>query len=119
MVGYFSDVNFAMVDPLLFDVSFAGCTLDYAKFYTLRLPRTVFSGCSLVAADFMAADLTDAVFDRCDLHQAVFFDTVADKADFSTSYNYAIDPEKNKLRKAQFSRDGVAGLLAKYGIVVK
>lgn len=115
----FTDVNFAMVDPLLFDISFTRCTLNYAKFYTLKLPRTVFTACSIIAADFMAADLTDAIFDNCNLHQTVFFDTVAEKADFTTSFNYTIDPEKNKLRKAIFSRDGLGGLLAKHEIVIR
>ena len=70
------------------------------------------------AADFMAADLTEAIFDNCNLHKTVFMDTIAYKTDFTTSYNYMIDPEKNKLKKARFSKDGLAGLLTKYEIVV-
>ncbi|RYZ86306.1 MAG: pentapeptide repeat-containing protein [Proteobacteria bacterium] len=115
----FTDVNFAMVDQLLFDISFTHCTLDYAKFYKLKLARTVFSNCSIIAADFMAADMTDVTFDNCNLHQTVFHDTLLQKADFTSSFNYAMDPEKNKLKRAIFSKDGLAGLLAKYEIVVK
>jgi hypothetical protein len=43
--------------------------------------------------------------------------TIADKADFRTSYNYSIDPTKTKL--AQFSIDGLKGLLTKYDIIVE
>lgn len=115
----FSEVNWAMVDPLLFIVSFTGCRMDYAKFYTLKLKGTLFANSSFIAADFMNADLTDVVFDNCNLHKAVFIDTVANKADFTTSFNYTIDPERNKLKKASFSKDGLAGLLSKYDLVIK
>lgn len=64
----FSNVNFAMVDNLLFGFGFTECTLDYAKFYTLKMPGTIFESCSIIAADFMAADITAARFDNCDLH---------------------------------------------------
>lgn len=114
----FTGVNFAMVDALLMAIEFKGCKLDYTKFYTLKLKGTVFTGCSLIAADFMSADLTEAVFDDCNLHKAVFHDTVALRADFTTSYNYAMDPERNKLRRARFSKEGLKGLLEKHEIVV-
>jgi uncharacterized protein YjbI with pentapeptide repeats len=73
----------------------------------------------MIAVDFMESDLTEVLFDNCNLRRAVFMDTIANKADFSTSYDYTIDPEKNKLKKAVFSTDGLKGLLEKYNIVVK
>ncbi|NMH28901.1 pentapeptide repeat-containing protein [Flavobacterium silvaticum] len=115
----FSDVNFAMVDKLLFIISMTGCNLDRAKFYTLKLPKTVFTDCSFVATDFMAADLTDVIFDNCDLHKAVFIDTIANKTDFLSSRNFTIDPERNRLKRAIFSESGLRGLLAKYDLVIK
>ncbi len=114
----FSGVNFSMVDKLFFGVRFTECILDYAKFYTLKLKGTQFSYCSIVAADFMESDLTETTFDSCNLHKTVFFNTIANKADFSTSYNFSIDPEKNKLKKARFSRSNVHGLLDKYELVI-
>lgn len=85
----------------------------------LKLRKISFSGCSLVAADFMKTDLTEAVFDHCDLRRTVFIETILNKADFTTSFNYAFDPEVNKIKKAQFSLEGLQGLLQKYDIVVK
>jgi uncharacterized protein YjbI with pentapeptide repeats len=73
----------------------------------------------MISVDFMGCDLTEALFDNCNLRRAVFIDTVANKADFSTSYDFTIDPEKSKLKKAVFSTDGLKGLLGKYDIVVK
>ncbi|MGB5462457.1 MAG: pentapeptide repeat-containing protein, partial [Aureibaculum sp.] len=34
-------------------------------------------------------------------------------------YNYSIDPEKNPIKKAKFSQDGIGGLLDKYDIVIE
>ncbi|AWH85777.1 hypothetical protein HYN59_11940 [Flavobacterium album] len=114
----FKNVNFSMVDPLLFDIEFRDCTLDYAKFYTLKIKGTTFTDCSLIAVDFMNTDLTEVQFDNCNLHKSVFIDAIANKADFTTSYNFSIDPERNKLKKARFSQAGLKGLLEKYEIVV-
>jgi uncharacterized protein YjbI with pentapeptide repeats len=114
----FTGVNFSMVDPLFFSVEFKNCKLDYTKFYTLKVKGTIFTNCSIIAADFMGTDLTEVLFDNCNLHKSVFHDSVANKADFTTSYNFSIDPERNKLRRARFSQDGLKGLLEKYEIVV-
>jgi fluoroquinolone resistance protein len=42
-----------------------------------------------------------------------------EKADFRTSNGYSIDPEMNRIKKAKFSLEGVAGLLDKYDIEVE
>ena len=73
----------------------------------------------MVAVDFMETDLTQAVFDHCNLRLAVFMNTNLSQADFLTSYDYVIDPEKNKIKKAIFSLEGVKGLLTKYDIRIK
>jgi uncharacterized protein YjbI with pentapeptide repeats len=67
----------------------------------------------------MNTDLTGVIFDNCNLHKAVFIDTIANKADFTTSYNFSIDPERNKLKRAIFSEVGLKGLLHKYDLIVK
>ena len=115
----FTNVNFAMTDQVIYDFGFKDCLLDYAKFYKLKLKKMQFINCSMVSVDFMESDLTEVLFDNCNLRLAVFERTIANKTDFVTSYNYTIDPEKNKLKKAQFSVDGLKGLLMKYDIVVK
>ena len=73
----------------------------------------------MIAVDFMGSDLTEVLFDNCNLRHAVFIDTIANKADFYTSYDYAFDPDKNKIKKAIFSTEGLKGLLQKYDIIVK
>lgn len=69
--------------------------------------------------DFVESDLSNAVFDNCDLRGAIFDKSILEKADFRTAYNYSINPENNRLKKARFSISGVAGLLDKYGIEIQ
>jgi len=63
--------------------------------------------------------LTNAVFDNCNLSQAIFENTILEKTDFRTSYNYSIDPEINRIKKAMFSIAGLSGLLNKYDIDIE
>jgi uncharacterized protein YjbI with pentapeptide repeats len=115
----FTAVNFAMTDQVIYNFNFTDCLLDYAQFYALKLKKMHFINCSMVAVDFMGSDLSEVLFDNCNLRRSVFIDTKLEKADFYTSYDYIIDPEKNKVKKAVFSSDGLKGLLKKYDIVVK
>lgn len=112
------EVNFAMCDKLIFEIHFNNCTLDFSKFYTLKIKGTTFTNCSLVAVDFMATDLTSVIFDNCDLYRSEFNKAIANKADFKTSYNYTIDPSKTKLKKAIFALKEVKGLLFKHDVIV-
>ena len=111
----FTGVNFAMTDQVIYEFHF----LDYAQFYALKLKKMKFVNCSMISVDFMRSDLTEVLFDNCNLRKAVFIDTIAQKTDFSSSYDYSIDPEKNKIKKAVFSVEGLKGLLEKYDIIVK
>ena len=79
--------------------------------------RAVFGALDLLCRKILVR--TEVLFDNCNLRRAVFVDTKLEKADFYTSYEYIIDPEKNKLKKAVFSSDGLKGLLTKYDIIVK
>ena len=112
------ELNFAMCDKLIFEMHFNHCNLDFAKFYTLKIKGMTFIDCSMIAVDFMKADLTEVIFDRCDLYKTVFSNTILNKADFRTSFNFALDPEKNKIKRAMFSLATVKGLLEKHQIVV-
>lgn len=113
-----SNINFAMVDQFIFEVHFKECRLDFSKFYSLKLKNTVFANSSMIAMDFMSADMTKVHFDNCDLYQSVFDKTILNQADFRSSRNYSFNPAKNKVKKAVFSKDGLAGLLKSHDIVV-
>jgi fluoroquinolone resistance protein len=109
-----------------FAVKFDNCLLDNSSFYVpsspakkrLKLRQTVFNKSQLHEVDFTECDLNSAIFDNCDLTDAIFQHTILEKVDFRTAYNYSIDPELNRIKKAKFSRSGIAGLLDKYDIEI-
>jgi fluoroquinolone resistance protein len=106
-------------NPLLLSVYFENCFIRISSFYNLKLKKTKFIGCNLQEADFTGTDLSGALFDNCDLQGALFDNTNLERADLYSSYQYSIDPEKNRLRKARFSRQGIAGLLTKYDLDIE
>lgn len=98
---------------------FDGCQLDNSSFFKTKIKKTAFMNTSLKEVDFTETDLSEAVFDDCDLSRATFDRTVLEKADFRSSYNFSIDPETNRLKKAKFSSMGLSGLLSKYDIIIE
>jgi len=109
-------IDFEVCSNFLFEVNFSQCVLDYSSFFGKKLKNTKFAECSLKEADFSTCDLSGAVFDRCDLLMTVFKQCNLEKTDFRSAYNYALDPEQNRMKKAKFSLSGLAGLLTKYKI---
>jgi len=102
-----------------FIVSFEHCILNFSSFYKQKLKKTVFRDTTIQEADFTDADLHSAVFDQCDLLKSKFENTILEKADLRTAFNYSINPELNKIKKAKFSMPGVIGLLDKYDIEIE
>jgi fluoroquinolone resistance protein len=98
---------------------FEHCQLRLASFYKVKMKGTKFIACNLDEVDFTETDLTNASFDECDLNRAIFDRTKLQKADFRTAFNYALDPEENQIKKAKFSANGIADLLAKYDIIIE
>ncbi|MBB3188366.1 pentapeptide repeat-containing protein [Microbacter margulisiae] len=112
-------VKFDDCNEFLFSASFENCILKFSSFHKMKLKQTHFRSCNLQEVDMSEADLTGSVFDTCDLNKTLFDYTNVEKVDFRTSYNYSIDPEKNRIKKAKFSQTGVMGLLDKYDIEIE
>jgi len=94
------------------------------NYYQVALTKGEYDNCTFVNCVFSDSDLsnvsfTECEFQDCDFKAAIFERTIVEKTDFRTSYNYAIDPENNKIKKAKFSMPEVLGLLSKYNIEVK
>ncbi|MBL7883075.1 MAG: pentapeptide repeat-containing protein [Bacteroidia bacterium] len=109
-------LQFHICNDFLFEINIDSCILNLSSFYKLKLKNTVFKNSTLHEVDFTQADLTASVFNHCDLLDATFDASIIEKADFRTAYNYTIDLEINRAKKAKFSQSGIAGLLTKYGI---
>ena len=84
----------------------------------MNLQNTRFIKSALHEIDFTETNLNGAVFDHCDLSNSIFDGTKLEKADLRSAYNYSIDPERNRLKKAKFSLSGVIGLLDKHDIQI-
>ncbi len=112
-------VHFESINDFFFSVDFENCILNMSSFYKLTMKKTQFKKCSLQEVDFAECNLSGAMFSDCDFTRAKFDRTVLEKADLSTSFNYSIDPERNKIKKAKFSLYGIAGLLDKYEIEIE
>lgn len=97
---------------------FDNCNLTHSSFYQTKIKNTVFKNCLLQEVDFTDGDCTNTIFENCDLINAKFDNTILEKANLRTSFNYSIDPERNRIKKAKFSSAGIAGLLDKYDIQI-
>lgn len=111
-------VNFSECDDFLFQVRFEHCTLDYASFMGKKMTKTKFIKTTLKEVNFIRANLSGALFQETDLSGTFFNGTDITSANFSTAFNYNIDPELNIIKKASFSMHGLHGLLHKYNIKV-
>lgn len=112
-------IQFTTCDDFLFDVHFQDCVLDYASFANKKMPKTHFISCSLKEVSFIGTQLINSVFENCNLDNAIFNETLLAGVDFTTAYNYKIDPEFNPMKKAKFSNQGIVGLLDKYDIKIE
>lgn len=111
-------LRFEACNPFLFEVNFKKCVLNLSSFYQINGKGTKFESCSLHEVDFTEANFSEAHFEECDLAGALFDRTNLEKADFRSAFNYRISPTINRLKKAKFSPDGLAGLLSDFGIVI-
>ncbi len=111
-------IHFHDCDDFLFNVHFEDCILDFSSFANKKMQKTKFINSSLKEVSFTGADLTGSLFDNTNLEQALFNGTQLKDTDFTTAYNYTIDPEFNSMKKAKFSLQGIPGLLDKYDIKI-
>ncbi|GAA0871977.1 pentapeptide repeat-containing protein [Gangjinia marincola] len=111
-------LHFEHCDAFAFGITCKKTQLMPASFYQCALANTIFEACDLTEADFTQANLTNAVFNESTLNRAIFDQTILEQADVSRASGIQIDPTKNKLRGAKFSRENALGLLQGFGIEV-
>ena len=114
MLGlHFEDCN-----PFLLSLHVDNSSIKLSSFLKMNLKKMQWTNSALHELDFSEADLSSAIFEGCDLQRSIFAGTNLEKSDLRTSYNYSIDPEQNRLKKAKFSLPGVIGLLDKHDIQI-
>lgn len=112
-------LQFTDCNPFLLEFNFDSCHMLYNSFFKLNIPKTQFVDCKIIQVDFSDSNLNMSRFVRCDLQSSIFDNTNLQKVDFSSSFNFSINPEHNKIQKAVFSRDSLQGLLCHTGIIIE
>ena len=69
--------------------------------------------------NFTKADLSKSHFFNCDLYEAVFAQTNLSTVDFTSSSNFAIDPEINNIKRAKFLSQDLFRLLTRHDIIIE
>ncbi|WP_051677058.1 pentapeptide repeat-containing protein [Maridesulfovibrio frigidus] len=111
-------VNWSSVRVVIV-ASFVNCLLDSSSFSDMNLAKMKFVSCSMIEAAFTNTKLTRVKFDDCDLARCLFSGADLSFADFSTSRNYYMDAESNKLHKTIFSLPEAVSLLGNLDIELK
>jgi fluoroquinolone resistance protein len=105
---------FDQCNPIGLKFECLSCALDGSMFTSLKMGGFRFNSCNLYGVDFTNTYLSGAVFHDCDLMDARFDNTCLEKADFRTARDFELDPERNIMSGARFSRLNLSGLLRKY-----
>ena len=112
-------IKFNECNDFLLTLNFKKCLLNLSSFYQLKLIGIIFDNCKLIEVDFSESNLTKAIFENCDLSDTMFDSTILVNSDFRTASNFTLDPDKNKLKNAKFSRNNIHGLLTKHQIIIE
>ncbi len=112
-------LNFSKCNEFGFSVNFENCLLDQSSFYNVDLRNTCFSKTKLHDVDFTEANLKKSKFYDSDLLNASFYNTNLEEVNFKEAFNYNIDPELNSIIKAEFSLNGIKGILEKYQLIIE
>jgi len=111
-------LHFEDCNQFIVQFRFEHCNLELASFHKMKLKEQIFFSCNLSEVDFTETDLEKAVFTASNLEKAMFDFTNLEEADFRTAIDFEIDPEKNKIGGAKFSKQALGGLLGKYRILI-
>ncbi len=112
-------LHFENCNKFALAMNFENCNLSNSCFYETKLQNTIFINVKFHEVDLVCSDFSGSTFENCDFKYSIFDNTIIEKADFRTSFNFYIDPDKNRIKKAKFSLNGVMGLLEKYDIVIE
>ena len=109
-------ISFSDTNPLSFEIHVEKSVLDFSSFYQLDLKTSSFTDIQLHEVDFVETNLEGVQFENCDFLASVFENTNFKKTDLSSSYNFVIDPEQNKMNQCKLSTGSLLSLLTKYNL---
>lgn len=112
-------VRFDACDPFILEIYFERCLLRNCSFTDLNLKKCKFEHSQVLESDFYKTKLMEASFQGSVLSKTVFAECDLTKADFQDASDFIIDPTLNKVKKAIFSSNELAGLLRHLDLVIK
>lgn len=112
-------VHFNECSDFLFSIMANHSTFSFSSFFNKNLNKTVFSSCILEQVDFTDSNLSQTQFIDSDLKHTIFENSNLEKADFRTARNFNINPNKNRIKNAKFTREGALNLLLDYQIIIE
>lgn len=110
--------DFFKCEKTFLSMGFKSCLIQYGNFTDLNMKNFHFSSCKLLECHFINTILKGSHFENSDLSGTVFHHCDLSKADFSTAFNYAIDPRTNIITKAKFSLSEAMKLLDGFDIIL-
>jgi len=110
--------DFSGINSFLLKLNFEDCNLNLSSFYELNLSKTLFTRCEIQEVDFTECNLTEAVFEDSSLSLSIFNRTNLSHSDLTSARDFEIDPRKNNIKKARFTRENIAGLVLGFGIII-
>jgi uncharacterized protein YjbI with pentapeptide repeats len=111
-------IDWRVVSPLTFEVSFEACALSYGVFAGMNLTNLKCADSDCVEVDFTEADLRKSAFPGTKLGGAIFAQTRLEHADLSQAIDDAVDPIQNRVRGARFSMEAAIRLAERFGIQI-
>ncbi len=112
-------VRFDLCDPFILEVYFDRCLLRNCSFSDLNMKKCRFENSHILESDFYKTKLMEASFRGSVLSKTIFAECDLTKADFEDVSDFIINPSINKLKKAVFSSNELAGLLRHLDLVIK
>lgn len=88
-------LQFGDCNAIRLGFSFETCIMNHCSFYKIKARKNVFKNWQLQEADFTYCDAGNSAFNHSDLVVTIFENSNIEWADFSTTYNYSINPSIN------------------------
>ncbi len=111
-------IDFFKCNTTFFHVVFQRNIMQYCNFSGLNMRKNIFKDCKLKECHFSNTLLVEANFSGTELPGSIFHNCDLSKADFTTAYEYDIDPQTNRLKKAKFSLPEAVALLRGLDIIL-
>lgn len=102
----------------LVSFSFDDCQINYSVFLGMNLDKFICTNSQAKGCDFSECSLKEANFSKTDLGETNFHHANCQKASFSDSKQYYIDPSATKLKDAIFSYPEAISLLNSFEIKI-